>query len=91
MYTAEQVFGVSGADLAHDFYNDAQTPASPAVATTEQALAPPLNPFHALLDPSHSAIFWVGAAALLGLLLVSGEFKVAAMVGGGGRVGRRGR
>jgi hypothetical protein len=89
VYTAEQVFGYAGADLARQFYSDAQTPSSPAIATTEQATAPPLNPFRALMDPSHSAIFWVGLAALLGLVLVSGQFRVAAMVGGGTRVGRR--
>jgi hypothetical protein len=85
----QQVFGVSGPDLARLNLADPQTPSSPAIATTEQTVSPPFNSFQALTDPTHSAIFWIGLAALLGLVLVSGSFRVQAMVGGGSRFGRR--
>jgi hypothetical protein len=82
----EDTFGVSGHDLAVDMQLDPQVAPSP-MATTRLRNAPPDNPVRALLDPSHSAIFWVALAALLGLILVTGQFKVQAALGG--RAGRR--
>lgn len=87
MRTAAETFGSSGADLAAASVVDPQASPSP-IATTRVQNQPPTNPFKALLDPSHSAIFWIGLAALLGLVLVTGQFRIDAKLGG--RAGRRG-
>jgi hypothetical protein len=66
---------------------DPQTPRHRAmVGNSSASLQPPANPLRAILDPKGSAIFWVAAAALLGLVLVTGRLRVEAAVGG--RAGR---
>lgn len=85
MKTAEETFGVSGRDLAQEMQLDPGVAAQP-MATTRQQNEPPMNPLAALVDPSHSAIFWIALAAVLGLVMVTGQFKVQAAVGG--RAGR---
>lgn len=62
------------------------TPASPAYASTEATLEP-AEGLRALLDPQGSALFWIGLAAVLGLVFVTGQLKVSAVLRGGG--GRR--
>jgi hypothetical protein len=84
--TAQETFGISGAALAGEISADPQVAAQP-YATTRFQNEPPLNPLRALTDPTHSAIFWIGLAALLGLVLVTGQFRVQAALGG--RAGRR--
>lgn len=87
MHYAEEIFGPSSQALARADFLDPQTPRSRTIATTEVRNEPPDNPVLALLDPQGSAIFWVGLAALLGLLLVTGELKVQAAIGG--RAGKK--
>jgi hypothetical protein len=88
VYSSAEIFGVSGDQLAYNDAMDPQTPASRAmVAAPSRHLSPPLNPARALVDPKGSAIVWVGAAALIGLMMVSGRIAIEAAVGG--RVGRR--
>jgi len=86
MRTAEETFGVSGVDLAQAARVDASSAPSP-VATTRVQNEPPANPLRALIDPHGSAIFWIGLAALLGLVMITGQFRVQAALGG--RAGRR--
>lgn len=92
MRTASETFGVSGTDIAAAASADANSMPSP-VATTRLSNQPPANAFKALLDPSGSAIFWIGLAALLGLVLVHGEARIDTKLGlgVGGRAGRRGK
>lgn len=87
MHTAEEIFGPSGRALAASDLADPQTPMHRTFATTDVRDEPPDNPLRALADPQGSAIFWVALAALLGLILVTGELKVQAALGG--RAGRR--
>lgn len=56
---------------------DPGTPAAPAHASTEATLLPSEG-FHGLLDPKGSPLFWIGLAAVLGLVLVTGQLKVSA-------------
>jgi len=64
---------------------DPSTPAAPAYASTEATLLPSEG-FHGLLDPKGSPLFWIGLAAILGLVIVSGQLKVsAALRARGGR------
>jgi hypothetical protein len=84
--TAQETFGVSGADLAATTMIDPQVAAMP-VASTRVQNESPMNPLAALVDPSHSAIFWIGLAALLGLVMVTGQFRIQAALGG--RAGKR--
>ena len=86
MRTAEETFGIGGSALAAEQIVDPQSNPSP-VATTRVQNQPPSNPLRALIDPSHSAIFWIGLAALLGLVMVTGQFRIQAALGG--RAGRR--
>lgn len=86
MHTAEETFGISGANLASVAQVDPQANPSP-IATTRVQNDVPSSPVKALLDPSGSAIFWIGLAALVGLFMVSGELSIAAKLGG--RAGRR--
>lgn len=85
MRTAEETFGISGSGLAGEQIMD-PSGAPSAMATTRVRNDPPLNPVKALLDPSGSAIFWIGLAAVAGLLLVSGQIHLDAKLGG--RAGR---
>lgn len=62
------------------------TSPTPTVATTRQRNEPPLNPVKALVDPHSSAIFWIALASILGLVLVTGQVRVEAALGG--RAGR---
>lgn len=89
MHTIADIFGQDSDTLARQ---DAADPGTPAVRTVTTAVNSPGNEtphsaVAALMDPKGSAIFWVGLAALLGLVLVTGQarFEVAA----GSRVGRR--
>jgi hypothetical protein len=84
--TGSETFGISGWDLAQETAADPQVASQP-MATTRAQNEPPLNPIKALLDPSHSAIFWIGLAAILGLVMVTGQFRVQAKLGG--RAGRK--
>jgi hypothetical protein len=77
----EDVFGVSPAEIAAD--GDLATV---PYATTGEQDQPPMQARRALLDPQGSAIFWVALAAVLGLVLVTGQLKVsAALRARGGR------
>lgn len=60
---------------------DHGTSAAPAIATTNATVRPGAR---GLLDPRGSALFWVGLAAVLGLILVSGQLKVSAVLNGRG-------
>jgi hypothetical protein len=78
--TMAETFGVSGSELAAMDVLDPQT--SPRTyATTDTRQAVPESTFGALLDPTHSAAFWVGVAAVLGLILVTGQVRVEAALG----------
>jgi hypothetical protein len=79
MRTAEEPFGMSGARMAAEQIVDPSSNPSP-VATTRVQNDVPDNPLRALTDPHGSAIFWLGLAGLLGLVLVTGQFKVQAAV-----------
>ncbi len=86
-YTAGEIFGIGGAELAELDKADPQTAPVRAYASTETATLQPASPAtRAILDPKGSAIFWIAAAALLGLVMVTGQFKVQAALGG--RAGR---
>jgi hypothetical protein len=64
---------------------DAATPAAPAHASTEVTLLPSEG-LMGLFDPKGSPLFWIGLAAILGLVLVTGQLKVsAALRARGGR------
>lgn len=86
MRTANETFGISGPDLAAASAADSSSATSP-IATTRSRNAPPSNPFKALLDPTGSAIFWIGLAALLGLILVTGQARIDLKLGG--RAGKK--
>lgn len=88
MQTAAETFGVESAILAESDVANPTTP-TPTIATTRARNEPPLNPIKALVDPHSSAIFWIAAASILGLILVTGQVKVEAALGG--RAGRRGK
>jgi hypothetical protein len=87
--TVEDTFGVSSALLAETDIANPSTP-TPTVATTRQRNAPPENPLRALVDPHGSAIFWIALAAILGLILVTGQVRVEAALGGRAGRARRG-
>lgn len=92
MHTMEELFGTSSADVARDTIGDPMVfgvgNAGP-VATTDVRDEPPMSALRALTDPHGSAIFWLAAAALLGLVMVTGQFRIQAALGAGGRAGRR--
>lgn len=75
LWNSDDTFGFAGAS-AGGATATAPTPAHPATST----IAPASNAARALLDPRGSAIFWVAAAAVLGLAMVSGQLKVSAAV-----------
>ena len=79
MHTAEEMFGpLAEPDrLAAMSLLDPSTPASPAYASTEATLLPS-GGIMGLLDPKGSPMFWIAVAAILGLVLVSGQLKVSA-------------
>lgn len=81
-FTVEGLFGPGANPLgnAQAFAASSDTPAAPAIATTDATNSSPDNPLRALLDPRDSALFWIGLAAILGLLLVTGQLKVSAAV-----------
>jgi hypothetical protein len=85
--TASETFGIPSAILARQDALDPQTPTPRPHASTEQTLEPPMSAARALTDPQGSAIFWIGAAAILGLVMVTGQFKVQAALGA--RAGRK--
>lgn len=85
--TMESVFGVNPDALALQSLAHPDTPAAPAIATTEVTTQPANSAIRRILDPQGSASFWIFLAAILGLAIVSGELKVAAALGG--RLGRR--
>lgn len=87
MHTLADVFGPTGAELAASDVADPQVGAR-TFATTGVRREPPESATRALLNPSHSAIFWIGLAAVLGLVIVSGQVKVEAALGGS--AGRKG-
>jgi hypothetical protein len=73
-------FGVSGQELAVMDAGDPQTP--PRTFATSDAVAyGPTEGAGSLLDPHGSALFWVAAAAVLGLILVTGQVRVEAALG----------
>lgn len=87
MESITDVFGILAEpeQLARDSMRSEFTSASPAMATTG-ATAGPAAGARGLLDPRGSALFWVGLAAVLGLILVTGHLKVsAALTGRGGK------
>ncbi len=82
MHFASEIFGPSSEDLARADAIDPQTPYSRTIATTGVRDQPPSNPIMALLDPKGSAIFWIALAAVLGLIIVTGQVKIEAALGG---------
>jgi hypothetical protein len=86
VWTAQETFGISGDALAYSMHASPQTPDSPGIATAPQASKEPVAGAGALVDPRGSAGFWIAVAAILGLVLVTGKFKVEAALGG--RAGR---
>lgn len=89
MFDMMGTFGISGRELAQMDAADPQTPMHRGWATTDadDYEETPSSPVRALLDPRGSAIFWVALAALLGLVLLTGQVKLEAAVGG--RAGKR--
>lgn len=81
-FTVEELFGPGANPMgnAQAFARSSDTPAAPAMATTDATNSSPDNPLRALLDPRDSALFWIGLASVLGLLLVTGQLKVQAAV-----------
>lgn len=79
MHTAVDLFGpLAEPDrLAAASLLDPGTPAAPAHASTEATLLP-AEGFRGLLDPKGSPLFWIGLAAVLGLVIVTGQLKVSA-------------
>jgi hypothetical protein len=86
MRTVDETFGISSAGLAAEAATD-PTIQTPTMATTRTQNQPPSNPVKALMDPHGSAIFWIGLASILGLVMVAGQGRVEASLGG--RVGRK--
>lgn len=84
---SESVFGFNPDALAAASQASEQTSAAPAWATTEQTTGPAHSAARRVLDPQGSAAFWIFVAAILGLLMASGELRVAAALGG--RAGKR--
>jgi hypothetical protein len=73
MHSLEDVFGVSP-DEIHASDDVSVIP----YATTSAQDEPPHQAHLALLDPQGSAVFWVALAAVLGLILVTGQLKISA-------------
>jgi hypothetical protein len=69
----ETVFGVSPSEIAA-----ADDVSVIPYATTSAQDQPPAQAHLALLDPQGSAVFWVALAAVLGLVLVTGQLKISA-------------
>lgn len=87
MQTAADKFGPLGDPdlMASMNLLDPGTPAAPAHASTEATLLP-AEGVMGLLDPKGSPMFWIALAAVLGLVLVTGQLKVsAALRARGGR------
>lgn len=84
MHTATDIFGPLGDPdyMAAESLASPATPAAPAYASTEATLQPASTPLRALVDPRGSAIFWIALAAVLGLVLVTGQLKVSAALKG---------
>jgi hypothetical protein len=85
--TAAETFGIPSEILALQDMADPTTPTPRPHTSTEASLQPPMSAARALTDPQGSAIFWIGLAAILGLVMVTGQFKVQAAIGG--RAGRK--
>jgi hypothetical protein len=86
--TLSDIFGTSSDELARADARDPQTPQVRPYTTAVNSPGnqPPRAAAMALLDPKGSAIFWIAAAAVLGLVLVTGQVKIeAALSGRGGR------
>jgi hypothetical protein len=87
---SSQTFGLDSDRLAQLDHADPQTMNQRPYSFAEHgSLEPPADAGRALLDPKGSAIFWIFAAGLLGLVMVSGQFAIAAKVAAGGRAGRK--
>ena len=88
--SAVDIFGVDSDTAAQNDHADPQTMQQRPYSFAEHgSMAPPANAGQALLDPRGSAIFWVFGAALLGLVMVTGQFAIAAKVAAGGRAGKK--
>ncbi len=87
MHTASELFGIPSIDLARGDMMDPQTSGHRTYATTTVREEPPSNPLMALLDPQGSAIFWIALAGVLGLVLITGQVRFEAALGG--RAGKR--
>lgn len=85
--TMDATFGLNPNALATQSLAHPDTPAAPAIATTEVTMQPANSAARRILDPKGSAAFWIFLAAILGLVMMSGELKVAGALGG--RVGRK--
>lgn len=79
MHTMEDVFGLEAERMAAAAVANPSVQ-TPIAATTRAQDVPSANPLRALADPRNSAIFWIGLAALLGLIIVTGQLKVSAAV-----------
>lgn len=78
MRTAAETFGISGPQLAQlDTADPATGPRT--IATTDYRTPPPAGA-RSLIDPN-GAMFWIAAAAVLGLILVTGQLHVEAALG----------
>jgi hypothetical protein len=72
-WNSDSYFGFDGPASGGDTAV-AATPTSGARST----LQPSRNAVQAITDPKGSAIFWIALAAILGLLMVQGQFAVSA-------------
>lgn len=75
IWNSDDAFGFAQASAGGNLAT-APTPAAPASSSVQ----PASNAAKALVDPKGSAIFWVAAAAVLGLAMVSGQLAVSAKV-----------
>lgn len=91
MQTISQTFGLSGDELALADHYDPQTPQTRTVSTAPGSVttAAAISATRSLIDPHGSAMFWIAAAAVLGLVLVTGQIRVQAALAT--RAGRRGK
>ena len=88
MHYISEIFGPDSDTLARADYRDAGTSRVAASAENSPFMEPAsvISASRGLIDPHGSAIFWIGVAAVLGLVLVSGQLRVEAALGG--RAGR---
>lgn len=75
MESIESLFGVSPGEIVAD-----ENLTTVPYATTTAQDQPPRQAHLALLDPQGSAIFWVALAAILGLVMITGQLKVSALL-----------